>query len=729
MPIEVQHQPAAAVVGAAAFAAGQGQFNQQQFQNGLALTQQAMQFQAMQQQAALQAAHLNQQRQLAAAQMQMQDMQQRRAIGAQQGLAQQRNDWQNQRDQLNWANRQAGWDQLNQRNQQMQAQRFVQDAVKSDLDQRMKTLSQIGSTPMMKPGTDKHLELRSELSSIVQQKRMGVIDDDTYRGAIAQWDEKFNAEPWDNYKKDPKAEAQQAIDAATITDPELGEVIVSKGRNGSITKTPTKPKPFTAEDGSQWYAVPNGDKTEWMPKAEYDAKFAPKPTPAPKKLPPITSAEVMQEAANIKAEYESQGLDVPNRDQLRREAIDSLKALRAELDADSGTAPGAPTAGTAPPDGSGAAPTPVEGDGSGEDAPAGMPPTGPVAAPPGPGPTGPAPAGPVAPPPAPSPGSPPPAGPAVSLDPKSTESLLLKAYGDPLSQKGMSPATKKVWSELAPMLQSGGKISDPAVSAKIQELTDSINSKLGKKPVAKPPGASPPAVVPPPAIVPPPAAPGRPRDELDDFLDKQEADKKKKSPTNKGKGPAVPPSPTKKPEEEETGVAKAYRDTVYDGNEEGMQGVHSKEALLQLYRGLTSKSKTKAASLAESIMKSGLSGKVEKQQIESFFSELVNVAMSEKEYGDDSELSLFIGSVATKQLRDRIADVAGTPEEALLKKALRCAIVSGLVYNTDVNSMTNEAVEKLAEGYLIDEDQRKLVEKLVDTWKDYMTPESLSVNK
>ena len=298
MPIVVEHQPSFVGVGQTAFRAGYGQFQQQQFQNSMAVMQMALQERARQQALAAQ-----QQAQYLGAQQEAADRQSReRMFMLQQSNQAAMNDADNRsRMQMElWQGQQQAQNYADLRDHQTQLAQFKAASSSAEYDKkaRMEMLGKMtsGSNTV---GQQLASKMRAELGIITSARAAGTMDDQQYQSALAAWDEKFGAEgDWSQYKVDPAAQAKSTLEASKVQDPKYGW--------GTIIQTPIGPRfmPDEPTPPQLFGGVPHVGYPDpkvgidWRP-VEQPKQEKPK---APTK-PPFTPAEVQKKAEELAEMY------------------------------------------------------------------------------------------------------------------------------------------------------------------------------------------------------------------------------------------------------------------------------------------------------------------------------------------------------------------------------------------------------------------------------------------
>jgi hypothetical protein len=471
MPIEVQHQPDPRLVGRAAFGAGLGRYNQQQFENGLQLTQLALQERARQQAMAQQQQQFAQQQQMQMLEMQRRQQMQERQMQFDRDMQQgqwnaqaQRQQFELQRQAMAERARQQNYADLRQHQMQRDQQAQVVRSVDVDRTDRMKRLAAVQSG-LNQQGYQEATKLRTELAAISTQRKMGQIDDAAYQQAMQQWDMKMDAHgDWSTFRVDPRAQIQQEFDASTFNHPQFGPGRMLKNKQGQMYFVPDEPVVRTQPDGSKLIGHFRDDGTiEWRPQDAPKAakEDAGKPALDIKRV--ADRAKAIREAMAIDPAAAAAEFGMAPGETPEAAAVRLEKALMDAIGA----------GGEAPPAGAAPAPdptaTPKPGDAGAE------------------------------------------FGDAPTLDPASPAGKAVAMYD--AARPSMAPGTQAMWDAVKPLIVAKGSLDDPEVAAKLLEMKKAIEAKLapaGAKPAAPPPVApapEPPAPEPP---LPEPAAPDPP---------------------------------------------------------------------------------------------------------------------------------------------------------------------------------------------------------------------------
>lgn len=438
MPIEVQHQPDPRLIGRAAFGAGLGRYNQQQFENGLALTQLALQERARQQAMQQQAMQLEQQRQMHMLDMQQRQQMQRQNMDFERAMQQGQWNAQLQRQQMVEQARQQNYADLRQHQLQRDQQAQTVKTVDTDRTERMRRLAGV-QTGLNQQGFQEATKLRTELAAIATQRKMGQIDEPTYQQAMQQWDMKMDAHgDWSTFRVDPRAQMQQEFQNSAFNHPQFGAGRMLKNKQGQMYFVPDEPVVRMQPDGSKLVAHFRDDgtiqwNTEAPPKAPaQDAKPLLDPKRVADRAKAIRDAMMAApDAATREAVRADLGMlpgESPDMAAVRQEKA-LMDAIRA-----------------------------AGGDGG----PAPAPGSGPGAPPPG------APAG--------AGGEGEPFGDAPVLDPASPAGKAVAAYE--AMRPAMAPGTQAMWDAIRPMIEAKGTLDDPAIAAKLAEMKKAIEAKL-----------------------------------------------------------------------------------------------------------------------------------------------------------------------------------------------------------------------------------------------------------
>jgi len=437
MPIEVQHQPDPRLIGRAAFGAGLGRYNQQQFENGLQLTQLALQERARQQQMQQQAMQFEQQRQMQMLEMQQRQRMQREQMDLQWDIHQGQWNAQAQRDQFNAQQRQQNFADLRQHQLQRDQQQALVKTVDVDRTDRMKRLAAV-QTGLNQQGFQEATKLRTELAAIAMQRKMGQIDEATYQQAMQQWDMKMDAHgDWSTFRVDPKAQMQKEFADSSFNHPQFGPGRMLKNKQGQMYFVPDEPVVRMQPDGSKLIGHFREDGTiEWRPEAA-PKQPQQKPLLDPKRVADRAKAirdllgETPDEESRLKAMADLGMLpgETPERAAVRqeKELLDAIKEAETGVGA---PPPGGPAGGAPPAPGPGAG-----GDAEGE-----------------------------------------PFGDAPTLDPASPAGKAVAAYE--AMRPAMAPGTQAMWDEIKPLIEAKGTLDDPEVAAKLAEMKKAIEAKL-----------------------------------------------------------------------------------------------------------------------------------------------------------------------------------------------------------------------------------------------------------
>lgn len=438
MPIEVQHQPDPRLIGRAAFGAGLGRYNQQQFENGLQLTQLALQERARQQAMQQQAMQFEQQRQMQLLEMQQRQQQQRQAMDFQRAMQQGQWNAQMQRQQFDAQQRQQNFADLRQHQLHRDQQQALVKTVDVDRTDRMKRLAAV-QTGLNQQGFEEATKLRTELAAIAMQRKMGKIDEATYQQAMQQWDKKMDAHgDWSTFRVDPRAQMQQEFQNSEFDHPQFGPGRMLKNKQGQMYFVPNEPVVRMQPDGSKLIGHFREDGTiEWRPEAA-EKQADVKPLLDPKRVADRAKA-IRDELAGapdaatremIRSEFGMLPGETPDMAAVRQEK-ELMDAIRA---AGGGGGPAPAPAGPA----GGAPPAPGPGAGGGAEGE--------------------------------------PFGDAPTLDPASPAGKAVAAYE--AMRPAMAPGTQAMWDEIRPMIEAKGTLDDPEVAAKLAEMKKAIEAKL-----------------------------------------------------------------------------------------------------------------------------------------------------------------------------------------------------------------------------------------------------------
>ena len=438
MPIEVQHQPDPRLIGRAAFGAGLGRYNQQQFENGLQLTQLALQERARQQQMQQQAMQFEQQRQMQLLEMQQRQRQQQQAMDFQRAMQQGQWNAQAQRQQFDAQQRQQNFADLRQHQLQRDQQQALVKTVDVDRTDRMKRLASV-QTGLNQQGFEAATKLRTELAAIAMQRKMGQIDEATYQQAMQQWDMKMDAHgDWSTFRVDPRAQMQQEFQNSEFDHPQFGPGRMLKNKQGQMYFVPNEPVVRMQPDGSKLIGHFREDGTiEWRPEAA-EKQADVKPLLDPKRVADRSKAirDAMLAAPDaatremVRSEFGMLPGETPDMAAVRQEK-ELMDAIRA---AGGGGGPAPAPSGPA----GGAPPAPGPGAGGGAEGE--------------------------------------PFGDAPTLDPASPAGKAVAAYE--AMRPAMAPGTQAMWDEIRPMIEAKGTLDDPEVAAKLAEMKKAIEAKL-----------------------------------------------------------------------------------------------------------------------------------------------------------------------------------------------------------------------------------------------------------
>ena len=438
MPIEVQHQPDPRLIGRAAFGAGLGRYNQQQFENGLQLTQLALQERARQQQMQQQAMQFEQQRQMQLLEMQQRQRQQQQAMDFQRAMQQGQWNAQAQRQQFDAQQRQQNFADLRQHQLQRDQQQALVKTVDVDRTDRMKRLASV-QTGLNQQGFEAATKLRTELAAIAMQRKMGQIDEATYQQAMQQWDMKMDAHgDWSTFRVDPRAQMQQEFQNSAFDHPQFGPGRMLKNKQGQMYFVPNEPVVRMQPDGSKLIGHFREDGTiEWRPEAA-EKQADVKPLLDPKRVADRSKAirDAMLAAPDaatremVRSEFGMLPGETPDMAAVRQEK-ELMDAIRA---AGGGGGPAPAPSGPA----GGAPPAPGPGAGGGAEGE--------------------------------------PFGDAPTLDPASPAGKAVAAYE--AMRPAMAPGTQAMWDAIRPMIEAKGTLDDPEVAAKLAEMKKAIEAKL-----------------------------------------------------------------------------------------------------------------------------------------------------------------------------------------------------------------------------------------------------------
>lgn len=265
MPIVVQHQPSFVGVGQTAFRAGYGQFEQQQFQNSMAVMQMALQERARQQALAnqQQAAYLGAQQDAA-------DRQSReRMFMLQQNNQAAMNDADNRsRMQMElWQGQQQSQNYADLRDHQMQLAQFKAASSSAEYDKKAR-LDALGKATanVDTRGAQLASQLRSELGMITSARAAGNMTDQAFQSAMQAWDEKFSAQgDWSQFRADPAAQAKSQLAASQFEHPQWGAGRIVTTKDKGTFFVPDKPI-VTDVNGVQMIGMPDQNVgIKWEP--------------------------------------------------------------------------------------------------------------------------------------------------------------------------------------------------------------------------------------------------------------------------------------------------------------------------------------------------------------------------------------------------------------------------------------------------------------------------------
>lgn len=317
MPIVVQHQPSFVGVGQTAFRAGYGQFQQQQFQNSMAVMQMALQERARQQALAnqQQAAYLGAQQDAA-------DRQSReRMFMLQQNNQAAMNDADNRsRMQMElWQGQQQSQNYADLRDHQMQLAQFKAASSSAEYDKKAR-LDALGKATanVDTRGAQLASQLRSELGMITSARAAGNMTDQAFQSAMQAWDEKFSAQgDWSQFRADPAAQAKSKLASQQVEDPQwgIGQIIIDS--NGNPFFMPRGPV-FDEVKYPGMVGLPDPKQgIKWQAKEQPKIE---KP-PAPPK-PPLDPDKLEQKAIELYEQFGRAGIESPK--DFRDMAIDEL---------------------------------------------------------------------------------------------------------------------------------------------------------------------------------------------------------------------------------------------------------------------------------------------------------------------------------------------------------------------------------------------------------------------
>ena len=265
MPIVVEHQPSFVGVGQTAFRAGYGQFQQQQFQNSMAVMQMALQERARQQALAnqQQAAYLGAQQDAA-------DRQSReRMFMLQQNNQAAMNDADNRsRMQMElWQGQQQSQNYADLRDHQMQLAQFKAASSSAEYDKKAR-LDALGKATanVDTRGAQLASQLRSELGMITSARAAGNMTDQAFQSAMQAWDEKFSAQgDWSQFRADPAAQAKSQLAASQFEHPQWGAGRIVTTKDKGTFFVPDKPI-VTDVNGVQMIGMPDQNVgIKWEP--------------------------------------------------------------------------------------------------------------------------------------------------------------------------------------------------------------------------------------------------------------------------------------------------------------------------------------------------------------------------------------------------------------------------------------------------------------------------------
>ncbi len=298
MPIVVQHQPSFVGVGQTAFRAGYGQFEQQQFQNSMAVMQMALQERARQQALANQ-----QQANYLGAQQDAADRQSReRMFMLQQNNQAAMNDADNRsRMQMElWQGQQQAQNYADLRDHQTQLAQFKAASSSAEYDKKAR-LDALGkaASGVDTRGAQLASQLRTELGMITSARAAGTMTDQTFQQAMQAWDEKFAAQgDWSQFRADPAAQAKAKLASQQVEDPQWGTGQLVTDNNGNTFFMPRGP----VEDPVKYpgmVGMPDPKKgIDWQPKQQPKVE---KP-PAAQKAP-FTLEDLNQMAEDLAEEF------------------------------------------------------------------------------------------------------------------------------------------------------------------------------------------------------------------------------------------------------------------------------------------------------------------------------------------------------------------------------------------------------------------------------------------
>ena len=317
MPIVVQHQPSFVGVGQTAFRAGYGQFEQQQFQNSMAVMQMALQERARQQALANQ-----QQANYLGAQQDAADRQSReRMFMLQQNNQAAMNDADNRsRMQMElWQGQQQSQNYADLRDHQMQLAQFKAASSSAEYDKKAR-LDALGKATanVDTRGAQLASQLRSELGMITSARAAGNMTDQAFQSAMQAWDEKFSAQgDWSQFRADPAAQAKSKLASQQVEDPQwgIGQIIIDS--NGNPFFMPRGPV-FDEVKYPGMVGLPDPKQgIKWQAKEQPKIE---KP-PAPPK-PPLDPDKLEQKAIELYEQFGRAGIESPK--DFRDMAIDEL---------------------------------------------------------------------------------------------------------------------------------------------------------------------------------------------------------------------------------------------------------------------------------------------------------------------------------------------------------------------------------------------------------------------
>lgn len=294
MPIVVQHQPSFVGVGQTAFRAGYGQFEQQQFQNSMAVMQMALQERARQQALANQ-----QQANYLGAQQDAADRQSReRMFMLQQNNQAAMNDADNRsRMQMElWQGQQQAQNYADLRDHQMQLAQFKSASSSAEYDKKAR-LDALGKAAggVDTRGAQLASQLRTELGMITSARAAGTMTDQTFQQALQAWDQKFAAQgDWSQFRADPAAQAKAQLASSQFEHPQWGAGRIVTTKDKGTFFVPDKPI-VTDVNGVQFIGRPDQNVgIKWEPAQQ------PKPDkPGKLNTPPFKPSELAAKAEEL----------------------------------------------------------------------------------------------------------------------------------------------------------------------------------------------------------------------------------------------------------------------------------------------------------------------------------------------------------------------------------------------------------------------------------------------